>query len=393
MPFSIVRNNIASMWTDCIVCPTDSDYSGLGGADHAIHLVAGEQLDEACRSLPPLSVGSVTITRGYNLPVRYILHTRGPVWIDGEQGEAESLAACYSAVLTKAAALGMQSISIPLISSGTYRFPKDQVLRIALDAVSRFLLDHEMMIYIVVYDKSAYSISKKLMSDIKAYIDDTDVDETEDQQSNNRYSLSLERKYERRRRPIDEFDLQQHEKVAAKPAKPEEPCCSYSIKPDSSYDDMFSPSASEPRPIKVDAEFFSVPSSSLKSTKKDKLKKLIDELDEGFSDALLRLIDEKHMTDVECYKKANIDKKLFSKIRSNRFYRPSKPTVLAFAISLELDLEETESLLKKAGYALSPSIKFDRLIQFFIENQIYDIVEINMVLFSYDQPCLGNVVA
>ena len=393
MPFSIVRNNIASMWTDCIVCPTDSDYSGLGGADHAIHLAAGEQLDEACRSLPTLSVGSVTITRGYNLPVRYILHTMGPVWIDGEQGESESLAACYNAVLTKAATLGMQSISIPLISSGTYRFPKDQVLRIALDAVSRFLLDHEMMIYIVVYDKSAYSVSKKLMSDIKAYIDDTDVDETEDQQSNNRYSLSLERKYERRRRPIDEFDLQQHEKGAAKPAKPEEPCCSYSIKPDSSYDDMFSPSASEPRPIKVDAEFFSVPSSSLKCTKKDKLKKLIDELDEGFSDALLRLIDEKHMTDVECYKKANIDKKLFSKIRSNRFYRPSKPTVLAFAISLELDLEETESLLKKAGYALSPSIKFDRLIQFFIENHIYDIVEINMVLFSYDQPCLGNVVA
>ena len=109
MPFSIVRNNIASMWTDCIVCPTDSDYSGLGGADHAIHLAAGEQLDEACRSLPPLSVGSVTITRGYNLPVRYILHTMGPVWIDGEQGESESLAACYNAVLTKAAALGMNS--------------------------------------------------------------------------------------------------------------------------------------------------------------------------------------------------------------------------------------------------------------------------------------------
>ena len=268
------------------------------------------------------------------------------------------------------------------------------MLRIALDAVSKFLLNHEMTVYIVVYDKNAYSVSQQLMSDIKAYIDDAHVDETEELESYNNYPLSPVRKYERRRRPLDEFAFHQDEEAAAKPVEPDkEPICFYSIKEDSSYGNVLPPSQSAPRPIHADANSFSAPSSSLKFSKKDKLKKIIDELDEGFSDALLHLIDEKGMTDVECYKKANIDKKLFSKIRSNRFYRPSKPTVLAFAISLELDLEETESLLKKAGYALSPSIKFDRLIQFFIENRIYDILEINMVLFSFDQPCLGNVVA
>ena len=396
MPFSIVRNDISAMWTDCIVCPTDPSYSGGGGADYSIHLAAGPRLDEACRSLPPLSVGDVAVTEGYDLPVRYILHTMGPVWIDGSHMEEEQLSACYKAVLDKAAELDTESIAIPLISSGTFGFPKDRVLRVALDAVSSFLLKQEMTVYIVVYDKNSYSVSKKLMRDITTFIDDRYVRERIDS-----FSLADNRPSQMvcyNRKPSRE-DYFPGKKACVKPEKPlvEAAKCEETLsdlpllvdlddyedsEEEARFDDISS--------VKADI----APSFSTYSKKQeDELQHILDTLDKGFSDTLLMLIDEKGMTDVECYKKANIDKKLFSKIRSNKDYRPKKTTVLAFAIALELDLEETKSLLEKAGYALSSSSTFDQIIRYFIQRRFYDMIEINMVLFSFDQPCLGNVVA
>ena len=119
------------------------------------------------------------------------------------------------------------------------------------------------------------------------------------------------------------------------------------------------------------------------------LSNALDQMEESFSEMLLRRIDESGMSDAECYKKANIDRKLFSKIRGDRFYRPSKITVLSFAIALELSLDDTNNMLRSAGYALSHSNKFDVIIEFFIKQGNYDIYEINEALFEYNQTLLG----
>ena len=337
MPLEIVRNDITKMTVDAIVNAANESLLGGGGVDGAIHYAAGPKLLAECKTLGGCKTGKAKITGGYNLPSKYVIHTVGPIYEDGKHGEKVLLESCYRESLALAKEHNCETVAFPLISSGVYGYPKDQALKVAIDVISDFLLENEMKVYIVIFDKAAYKISEKLFSDIAEYIDDNYVDEHTDY---------------RRERSRMNYPCQS---VMIGSAQPE-------------YLDLCECKA-------MSAE--------------DDLDAKLKQIDESFSQMLLRKIDEKGMTDAECYKKANIDRKLFSKIRSDVHYKPSKPTAIAFAISLELSLDETEDMLKKAGFALSHSNKFDIIIEYFISKGNYNIFEINEALFAFDQSLLG----
>ena len=331
MPLIIVRNDITTMRVDAIVNVANESLLGGGGVDGCIHRVAGPELLAECRRLGGCRTGEAKLTRGYRLPCKYIIHTVGPVWHGGDHGEQEQLVSCYRTSLALARKHHCQTVAFPLISSGVYGYPKEQALRTAMDAIGAFLLEHDMTVYLVIFDRSAYQISSRLFADIAAYIDDHYVDAHTDFIRSRPCPASI---------PVET-------QMAPSPA--------------------FSPASRPPRSLD------------------DRLK----HLDAGFSETLLTRIDRSGKKDSEIYKRANVDRKLFSKIRSNPDYRPSKPTALAFAIALELDLTETRDLIARAGYALSRSSKFDVIIEYFISQRNYNIYEINEALFAFDQSLLG----
>lgn len=330
MPLVIVRNDITKMSVDAIVNAANSSLLGGGGVDGCIHRAAGKGLLEECKTLGGCETGSAKITGAYNLPCKYVIHAVGPRWLGGKRNEQELLESCYKVSLQLAKEHNCASVAFPLISSGIYGYPKDKALKVAVDVISAFLLENDMTVYIVIFDKAAYKISEKLFLDIAQYIDDNYADMNTD--------------HVREIRPINE--------------------------------------SADLAPVSEEYVYLNAPAE-------DVLEDRIRKMDESFSQMLLRKIDEKGITDIECYKKANIDRKLFSKIRSDIHYRPSKPTAVAFAIALELSLSETEDMLKKAGFALSHSNKFDIIIEYFISKGNYNIFEINEVLFAFDQNLLG----
>lgn len=338
MPLEIVRNDITKMAVDAIVNAAKESLLGGGGVDGCIHRAAGPKLLAECRTLGGCKTGDAKITKAYRLPCKYVIHTVGPVWNGGKYGEREQLVSCYRTSLALAKAQKCETIAFPLISSGIYGYPKDQALRVAVDTIGEFLMENDMTVYIVIFDRAAYQISGKLFADIAEYIDDHYVDEHTDSRR------------ERLRR------LNRLESKASK-------VCEDAV--------MAAPMA------------MSVASGSLDD--------MLGELDAGFSETLLKLIDRTGKKDSEIYKKANVDRKLFSKIRNNPDYKPSKATAIAFAIALELDLEETRDFIARAGFALSRSSKFDVIIEYFIKQKNYDVFAINEALFAFDQSLLGSV--
>ena len=340
MPLEIVRNDITKMKVDAIVNAANESLLGGGGVDGAIHHAAGAGLLAECRTLGGCKTGKAKITGGYNLPAKHVIHTVGPIYEDGKHGEKALLESCYRESLVLAKEHSCETVAFPLISSGVYGYPKDQALKVAIDVIDDFLLENEMTVYIVIFDKAAYKISEKLFSDIVEFIDDNYVDGHTD------YS---------------------HERIRM---------------------NALPSMAPHKRRKKSDDDFLEMCDCKAMLAEDD-LDAKLKQIDENFSQMLLRKIDEKGMTDAECYKKANIDRKLFSKIRSDVHYKPSKPTALAFAISLELSLAETEDMLRKAGFALSHSNKFDIIIEYFISKGNYNIFEINEALFAFDQSLLG----
>ena len=337
MPLQIIRNDITKMSVDAIVNAANTSLLGGGGVDGCIHRAAGPELLAECSTLHGCETGGAKITKGYRLPCKYVIHAVGPRWRDGKHREQELLESCYRISLNLAKENGCQSVAFPLISSGIYGYPKDQALKVAVDTISAFLLENEMMVYMVIFDRKAYQISGKLFADIEAYIDDRYVEEHTD------------RRAEQRRR-LEALAEESYFEAALAPMPPETICESYSGQ---------------------------------------SLEEALGQMDESFSEMLLRKIDESGMTDAQCYKKANIDRKLFSKIRSDKFYKPSKPTVLAFALALELPLAQMQEMLGKAGFTLSHSSKFDIIVEYFVERGNYNVYEINEALFAFDQSLIG----
>ena len=331
MPLEIVRNDITKMPVDAIVNAANTELRMGGGVCGAIFKAAGpQQLQAACEEIGGCPVGEAVATEGFQLPVKYIIHTAGPVWQGGSQGEAELLKSSYWNSMKLAVQLGCESIAFPLISTGIYGYPKEQALQTALSAIHEFLLAQELLVYLVVFDKQSFGFSEKISSSIHQFIDEHYVE------------AHIEK--DPRHRRLLEMDISSERMLEE---------------------------ASVPR----------VESQSLEE--------MLKQIDESFSQRLLHFIDEKGMSDVETYRKANIDRKLFSKIRNSAGYTPQKKTAIAFAIALELDLQEAKALLSAAGYTLSRSSVFDLIIEYFITQQNYDIFEINEALFAFDQATLG----
>ena len=338
MPLHIIRQDITKMECDAIVNAANSTLLGGGGVDGAIHHAAGPELLEECKTLGGCQTGDAKITKGYRLPCKYVIHTVGPIWQGGQHNEKELLESCYKHSLDLAKKYGCERIVFPLISSGIYGYPKDQALRIAVDVISEFLFYHEMTVYIAVFDKASYQISTTLFNDVAAYIDD-------------HYTLPQERNFAFRRKTIECRSTHNHV-----------PIIEHHIQ-------------------RCDALSYREKAQSLTD--------MLENIDDSFAVTLLKLIDMKGITDVECYKKANVSKQTWYKIMNEKDYRPSKQTAISFAIALELSLDETKHLLETVGFTLSKSSKFDIIIEYFLINRVYNIFTINETLFKFDQVCLG----
>ena len=338
MPFEIVRNDITNMHVDAIVNTANPRPVIGAGTDSRIHEVAGPKLLEARKLIGSIEVGHAAITPAFDLNATYVIHTVGPVWLDGTHDEEMLLRSCYENSLNLAVQHGCQSVAFPLISTGNYGFPKDKALQIAISVFSTFLLEHEVQIYLVVFNRDSFKLSEKLFQSVASYIDE-----------NYAGVVSYGATARRNLRPSRRREMEICE--AGTVLEEREACA----------------------PIKALS-----------------LEDMLKGADAGFTETLLKLIDKTGKKDSEIYKKALLSKQHFSKIRNNPDYKPTKPTAIALALALELNLEETKDLIGRAGYALTNSSKFDLIIRYFIENQNYNIVEINMALYEFDQVLLGN---
>ncbi len=350
MPFQIICNDITKIECDAIVNAANKSLLGGGGVDGAIHRAAGRELLEECKTLGGCETGDAKITKGYKLPSKYIIHTVGPVWHGGRFGEEQLLRSCYRRSFELALQYNCESIAFPLISAGVYGYPKQEAFEIALEETKEFLKDNEMQVFIVVFDKNAFEFDSFLHDNVSSYIEDNYTGKDASKNSD-KFAASFKRLYDLPS-AVSRYDS--------------------GVQFDSE--------------CRVMASY--APSVSFCISTNNKIRDLIV-LDDAFAVKLLKLIDAKGMTDVECYKKANVSRQTWYKIMNDKEYKPSKATVLCFAIALELNLRETNLLLKSAGYALSDSILFDVIIEYFISNGDYDIFVINETLFEFDQPCLG----
>lgn len=381
MPLFIVRNDIVNMTTDAIVLPANQILEQGSGTSRAIFQAAGEEkLTEACRAIGECELGKAVITDGFDLPAKYIIHAVCPKWYGGDMNEKELLRSAYLNSLNLAIRHQLKSISFPLLSTGNYGYPKGEGLEVAISTFELFQENSDIDIYLVLYDDESMIESTNLFIDIESYIDSNYVGAKDE-------SFIIEQGSRRDKwRRAHPFPAGYYGKTfrsrhgEIRPSGNKSDAVRYSISDDGFKGDTSDSFVEKGRGFVVDDTFAG---KTIEELIKENKKK------DTFSDYLLDLIDQKGMTEVEAYKKANVSKSVFHMIRSNRYHVPKKNTVLAFAIALELDMQETSHLLNKAGYGFSNAIVFDVLMQYFITHKIYNIFEINEILYDYNQPLLG----
>ena len=342
MPFLMIRNDITKVAADAIVNPANRNLLQGSGTSRAIYQAAGEQeLTAACEAISHCDLGRAVCTPAFGLSAKYVFHAVCPAWHGGGFGEAEQLASAYHSALKLAAEYHCESVAFPLLSSGNYGYPKEQAFRIAVDTITQYVMEHDLTVYLVLYDRDSLAVSRKLFASVEEYIDDHYVAQNDESYWFGRRRRELS---ERRRLLEEDASLPMLGAVPAPAAAP-------------------------------------MAARSLES--------LMDNLGESFTTRLLRLIDERGLKDSTVYKQSNISRQHFSKIQCNRDYNPKKKTVLAFAVGLHLSEDETIDLLKSAGYAFSDGSKRDWIVRYCLEHKIYNINQVNTLLFEYDQEQLG----
>lgn len=356
MPFKIIRNDITKVKAEAIVNTANPNVAVGDGTDSAIYKAAGrEKLLEARKKIGLLMPGEVALTEAFNLDAKYIIHVSSPWWRGGDDGEAMLLKHCFDDALQMAWDNGCRSIAFPLLATGTYGFPKRLVIELAVHSFRVFLQDHDMEILLVVFGSEAVKISGDLVDEVQSFIDDHYVKE----------ALSEEYRSDKFYReecilgaPLEEENIEDEES-AFDIEELDEIVCGSVINA-------------------VEAD----PAQSLD----DALKSIYTD---SFEKHLQKLINKKGLKNSQVYAAANISKQYFSKLLKGQV-KPSKEKVLALAVGLMLNIDETVDFLRIAGYALSPISQTDTIVEYFIRNKDYNVLKIDIVLFDYGLDPLSN---
>ena len=383
MPFQIVRDKIDAVWCDAIVETSGKDardpHSPLLDLDS---FQTAEEITEEYDTIGTIYIDEYELRRRNRQNSRYIINTPLPEGVGSFTGP-EIIRHCYRKALQIASDFDLKSVAFPLIGSESGDCPKELALEIASEEISSFLRSHEdTNIILVIPNKRNFRPSPSLLSGLEEYIHNIKEQEKQtkieemmlDMASTEAFpAITLEDTKEERKKQQSQEDFPQ----ASDPSLSSE-----RRRSGFSWHWKHRDEKREEKP-KASKSGLVLPFGSFQPEHGVVL-------DESFSQMVLRKIDEKGFEkDSDCYCKANIDRRLFSRLRCDEKYHPKKTTAVALAIALELSLNETKELLLKAGYSLSHSIMFDVIIEYCILQKNYDIFEINELLFQYDQPLLG----
>lgn len=388
MSFRIVRNDIVRMQTDAIV-NTANAYPTVGpGCDYAVYAAAGydELLAYRRQHIGFVEEGEAFITPGFNLPAKYIIHAVSPYYEDGTSGEEDKLRSCYRKSLQLAKENGVRSIAFPLISTGGFGYPKEEGMRIAIDEIYDFLFDNEMDVWLVVFDSRAAALGEKLYPDLKAYIDQNYVYEKGEEEYETAFLEHRPPRPPMLHSASVRLDAQMMRSVRA-------PMNAHRIATPDITEECIRESASDVcEEPSCESAGDTTASIFDDEERYEELKRRLEErkahLADSFSEYLLYLIASKGMTNADVYKRAIVDKKLFAKIKNDATYHPQKITCLRLCVGAKLSMDETKDLLARAGYALSPCDMRDVIFSYFIDNKIYDMIDLDILLEEHGIPCV-----